>query len=205
MAQSQETWNRSIVEPLDIAERQTVRLRVRRKRKRRRKKRYALIISLLFLLLASSTSAVTGYLLYHTYKADLALAQTGEQHLRSAVTLLESWQAHPLAPKSVEQAQQEFASALSDTQALEEGLANFTGVAGFAPIYGPRLVAAIHLSALAVDISQAGISGCKMLQTVLARLGSPLNASNPGLTKVDFATLTSEYQAGEGLAKRGHE
>lgn len=182
------------VEPLDIAERQTVPVKVWRKRKRRHKKRSILIGSLLLLFLASSTSAVAGYLIDRSYKADLALAQAGMQHLRSAATLLESLQAHPLAPQVVEQAQQEFAGALSDAQALEAGLANFTGIAGAVPVYGPRLIAAIHLSALAVDVSQAGIGGCKILEMVLARLGSPLNASTPGLTKADFTTLSSEYQ-----------
>src|SRR6266436_3439169 len=102
MVQNQQTWKMRIVEPLDIADGQTVPLRVRRKRRRRPKKHYVLIGSLLFLFLVSSSSAVTGYLMYRAYKADLLLAQTGMQHLRSAVTLLESLQAHPLAPQAVE-------------------------------------------------------------------------------------------------------
>lgn len=184
----------SIVEPPDIAERPTAPLRIRRKRRRRRKRRYALIASLLFLLLASSASAVSGYLLYRSYTADLALAQSGMQHLREATTLLESLQAHPLAPQTVERAQQEFEGALSDAQALQAGLGKFAGVADLVPVYGPRLMAAIHLAALAVDASKVGIGGCKMLETVLARLGSPLNTSTPGLTKADFTVLASEYQ-----------
>ena len=80
------------------------------------KKRYVLIGSLLLLFLLSSTSAAAGYLAYHTYSTDISLAQMGMQHLRSAVTLLESLQKQPLAQHAVEQAQEEFSGALSDAQ-----------------------------------------------------------------------------------------
>ena len=105
-----------IVEPVDIEGRQTVPLKVRRKT-RWPKKRTALIGALLFLFLASSTSAEVGYLVYHQYNTDLLLAQTEMQHLRTAMTLLESLQAQPFALQTVERAQQEFAGALSDAQA----------------------------------------------------------------------------------------
>jgi len=136
-----------------------------------------LIAGLLFLFLASSTSAVAGYLLYQTYHADLSLAKTGMQHFRSAMTLLESLQAQPFASQSVERAQQEFTGALSDAQAIEASLANFSGIAGYIPVYGSRLTSAIRMAALAVDVSQAGIAGCKMLEVVLSHHGSPLNVS----------------------------
>jgi len=184
-----------IVEPVNIEDRQTLPLKVWRET-RWSKKRSMLIGGLLFLFLASSTSAVAGYLVYHTYQTNLVLEQTGMQHLRSAMALLESLQTQPFAPPTVERAQQEFASALSDTQAIETGLAGFSGIGGLIPVYGSRLVAAVHLSALAVDVSRAGIGGCKILEMVLTRLGSPLNASasTPGLTNADFTILSNEYQ-----------
>lgn len=184
-----------ILESVNIEDRQTVPLKVWR-RTRRPKKRNVLIGSLLFLFLVSSTSTVVGCLVYHQYNTDLLLAQSGMQHLRSAMTLLESLQVQPFSPQTVKRAQEEFAGALSDAQALEAGLANFSGIVDLISVYGARLETAVRLSALTVDVSQAGIGGCKILEMVLTRMGSPLNASvsTPGLTNADFTTLSNEYQ-----------
>lgn len=177
-----------IVKPMNREERQTVPL------KGWPKKRSMLIGGLLVLFLSGSISTVAGFQAYRMYHSDLMLAQTEMQHLRIAMTLLKSLQTQPFAAQTIEHAQQEFVGALSDAQAIKSDLASYSGIAGLVPIYGPRLEAAIHLSALAVDVSQAGISGCKMLEIVLTHLSSPLNASTPGLTSVDYTTLTKEYQ-----------
>ncbi len=182
-----------IVKPMNREERQTVPLKGWRK-VRKPKKRSILIGGLLLLFLSGSISTVAGFQAYHTYHTDLLLAQTEMQHLRTAMTLLKSLQTQSFTSQTIERAQQEFVGALSDGQAIEADLANYSSIAGFVPVYGTRLEAAIHLSALAVDVSQAGISGCKILKIVLTHLGSPLNASTPGLTSADFTTLTKEYQ-----------
>jgi len=160
-------------------------------------KRSVIIVVLLILVFVSSTSAVAGYIGYNAYHSELSLAQAGMQHLRSAITLLESLQKQPLAPQTVQRAQREFAGALSDTKALEAGLEQYSSIAGLAPVYGARLVAAFHLSAMAVDISQAGIGGCEMLSLALSRMGNPLkaSASTHAMTNTDFTTLSNEYQA----------
>jgi len=183
-----------IVEPVNIEDRQTKPLKVWHKTPRS-KKRHVLIGSLLLLFLISSTSVVVGYLTYQTYHNDFLLAQTGMQHLRSAMTLLASLQEQPFALQTVERAHQEFTDALSDTQTLQAELTKFSGIANLTPVYGPRLKAAIHLSALAVDASQAGIGGCEMLEIVFTRLGSPFNTSTSGLTNADFTVLFNKYQA----------
>src|SRR5437868_15331503 len=113
-----------IVEPVNIEDRQTVPIKVWRKT-RWPKKRSMLIVGLLLLFLTGSTSAVAGYLAYRTYHADLLLAQAEMQHLLSAKTLLESLQAQPSALQTVERAQQEFAGALSDAQAIAASLGNY--------------------------------------------------------------------------------
>src|SRR5206468_3468238 len=104
-----------------LEDRQTGRQKVASKT-RWPKKRSVIIVVLLILVLASSTSTVAGSMGYHAYHSEFALVQTGMQHLRSAITLLESLQKQPLAPQTVQRAQQEFAGALSDTKALEAGL-----------------------------------------------------------------------------------
>lgn len=182
-----------IVKPMNIEDRQTVPLKAWRKG-RWPKKRPMLIGGLLLLFLSGSISTVAGFQAYHTYHTDLLLAQTEMQHLHTAMALLKSFQTQPFTAQTIEHAQQEFAGALGDGQAIEADLASYAGMAGLVPIYGPRLQAAIHLSALAVDVSQAGISGCKILEMVLTLLGSPLNAATPGLTSADFTALSQQYQ-----------
>jgi hypothetical protein len=108
-----------IVEPVNIEVRKTVPQKSWYKM-RRPKKRVVLFVVILFLFPASSASPVAGYMEYHTYQSDLLLAQTGMQHLRSAITLLESLQAQPFAPQNLGRVQQEFAGALSDMQAFNE-------------------------------------------------------------------------------------
>jgi hypothetical protein len=187
------------VEMMDVQDRPTVPLRVRRRVRRkahRRKKR--LVISVVFLVLlligTGSTSFVVGLQAYHIYKADLPLAQEEMQHLRSAVTLLESLQTQPFAPQTVARARQEFTEALSNGQTIETSLANYSGVASYIPVYNTRLIAAIHLSRFSVDIAQTGIGVCTMLATILTRLNSPLSISARGLTKTDFSKISAEYQ-----------
>ena len=182
-----------VVELVAIEDRQTVALKVQHKRQRP-KKHYVLIGSLLLLFLLSSTSAVAGYLAYHTYSSDISLAQMAMQHLRSGVTLLESLQKQPLAQHAVEQAQVEFSGALSEAHTIESSLTNFSSMT-VVPVYGQRLAVAMRLSTLAVDVSQTGISGCQLLEKILNRVGSPLNATTPGLTNADFTTLSHEYES----------
>ena len=181
-----------VVKFVAIEDRQTETHKAQTKR-RRPKKRYVLIGSLLLLFLLSSTSAAAGYLAYHTYSTDTSLAQMAMQHLRSAVTLLQSLQKQPLAQHAVEQAQEEFTGALSDAHTIEASLTDFSSMDSV-PVYGSRLVVAMRLLALTVDVSQAGISGCQILEIMLARMGSPLHATTSGLTIADFNTLSHAYE-----------
>lgn len=110
------------------------------------------------------------------------------------MTLLESLETHPFAPQTVEHAQQEFSDALSETQAIETSIAKFSGITGLIPIYGPRLEAAIHLSALAVDVSQAGVNGCNLLGLLLSHYHNPLNGTSSPLSAADFKVMTGDFQ-----------
>jgi len=109
------------------------------------------------------------------------------------MTLLESLQAHPFAPQTVEHAQQEFSDALSETQAIETGIAKFSGITGLIPIYGSRLETAIHLSALAVDVSQAGVSGCNLLGILLSHYHNPLSGTSSPLPAADFNLMLGNF------------
>ena len=171
--------------------------KVQRKKKWQRRKRFSRLLFVLALLVLILTGGgLFGFLqLNATYHRYLALAQSGTQHLRSGMALLESLQAHPFVAQSVNKAQGEFVAALNDVSGIQAGLRSFSSVSGLIPIYGSRLETATHLAALAVDASLAGIGGCKLLKTLLSRLGRPLNASAPALTSTDFTTLSKEFQA----------
>lgn len=176
----------------DIEDKETVPLKVLHKR--RSKKSYLLVATVLFLLLTSSASAVTGYWVYNMYKTYSLLAQNEMQHLRLAMTLLESLQSQPVTLEKLKQANQEFAEALNDAKVINTQLARFSGVVGSTPIYGPRFIAALHLSLLSMDISQAGVSSCTLGEIVLAHLDFSRSAATSGLTPADFATISSDYQ-----------
>ncbi len=181
-------------EGMDVADSPTMPLNVQRNPRRSKKRLVALAVLAVLLLVTSGSAVVVGILADTTYHRDLSLANAEVQHLRSAFTLLESLQKQPFASQTVEQAQQEFVSALGDGQSLSKSLASFSGVASILPVYGQRVISANRLAALAVTVSQTGISGCKLLTMLLAHLGSPLNTSGPGLTQADFTAIVNEYQ-----------
>ncbi|HEU0002628.1 MAG TPA: DUF4012 domain-containing protein [Ktedonobacteraceae bacterium] len=114
--------------------------------------------------------------------------------MRTALSRLESLQAHPFSLEAVSQAQQEFVAAQTNIGKIQAGLAPLEGVGSLVPVYGSRLVSAIRLTSLAVDVSRAGISGCKILEILLARLHDPLNAGGSALTFADYTTINSDYQ-----------
>jgi hypothetical protein len=155
-----------------------------------------LVLLLVCVTLFLAGGSLFAYIQFNaTYHHYFALAQTGMQHLRSGAQLLESLQSHPFEPRTVARAQQEFVDALSETQAIKQGVANYAGFAGIIPVLGPRLEATIHLSALAVDVSQAGISVCALLSILLAHYHNPMNAVNGSpLTQTDFKVLAGDVQ-----------
>lgn len=164
------------------------------KKRLSRKKRYFVLLFFLSIL-ATSGGALFAYVQFNvTYHRYLALAASGTQHLRNAVKLLETLQSHPFALQVVNQAQQEFASALTDIEPVDAGMKTFSGIGGLIPVYGPRLLASMHLSSLAVDFSQAGVDSCRILEVLIARFHNPLNASGQALTMADFTTINQDYQ-----------
>src|SRR5581483_8600479 len=96
-------------------------MRVHRKRRLFKNKR----IFLLFLLLSIvvlSISALFAYVQlsanYHRYSA---LAMSGAQHMRTALTSLESLRTHPFSLETVSQARQEFVAAQTDISQVQDG------------------------------------------------------------------------------------
>ncbi len=185
------------IEPVNIEKGQQVRVRVRRK-KRRSKKRYVLAGILLFLFLAGSIPSVFGYLMYNTYTAryhsDLSLAQTGIQHLQKAETLMAAWPQKPLDPQLTSQAKDEFSSALRTFSLLNSDLKSLPGFVRQVPGYGAKLSAALHVVPLAITLSQAGITGSDILNTLVTGLHDPLTPQGHGITSSDLAVITKDVK-----------
>src|SRR6266516_513123 len=179
----------------DLEGRQLIRMR---RKKRRPIKRYVLIGLLLFLFLAGSISSVIGYLVYQTYDAryhsDLSLAQTGIQHLQKAEAFLTTLSQRPLDPQLSHQAAGEFVSAFKNFSLLNSDLRALPGLIKQIPGYGERLNAALRLAPLIMTLSQAGVKGCDILNTLATGLHDPLTPQAQGITASDLALVTQDVK-----------
>ena len=130
--------------------------------------------------------------MYNThYRDDLPLARAGMQHLQRAATLLAALSHNPLDAHTVSQAQQEFASALKTFVQLNGDLESVPQFATLIPVYGGRFSAALHLASLALALSQAGVTGCDILNLLIARLNNPLQGDAHGITAADLVFVAS--------------
>jgi hypothetical protein len=172
--------------------------------KRRKIKRlYFVATPLLLVLLAGSVLSAFSYRTYKaSYASAMTTAQEAEQHLRNAESLLLGLSKNPFNASSVEQAQQQFGGAAADFTQLEASLQALPGIATAIPVYGSRLNAAQHLVPLALDMSQAGITGCAILQTLISAFHNPLKSSSGGLTQTDLNGIDRDYQQVEQLVNQ---
>lgn len=153
--------------------------------------RKRLLIGLLLIILCSSVLSGIGSLAYASdYRNDLPIAKAGVQHLQKAALLLATLRQNPLDANHIALAQQEFTVALQNFNRVNADLQFVPGIAALLPIYGNRIHAALHLVPLATALSQAGISGCDLLELLTARLHNPLNAQIPGITMADITLIT---------------
>jgi hypothetical protein len=164
--------------------------------KRAKSKRFYLFVFAAMLLcgVGSGTSFTVYQMFSANYHGSTALAQTGVQQLRSAEALLTSLPKHPFDTQAVNQAQLEFTAAMTAFRKLDGNLRSFPGISTFIPVYGTRLSAALHLASLAIDLSQAGIAGCTILNLLITRIHDPLDTQGQGLTMVDLGTISQDFQ-----------
>lgn len=159
--------------------------------RRRSKKVYLLLSIFLCLFLGVSAFGVAAY----RGTSDVALAKAGIQHLQKAEVWLAALQKNPLDSQAVQQAQHEFAAALPAFVQLDNDLKLLPGTSTAIPIYGAQLRAALHLVPVAIELSQAGIAGCDILNMLITRLHNPLNIQQEhGLTLADFSIIGQDVQ-----------
>ena len=157
-------------------------------------------------ILLISLGSVFSLLKYQSYTAlyhtDLALAQGGEQHLKNAAAILQTLAKNPLNAAPVLQAQREFSAAASAFSNVNSGLTAIPAIGTLLPVYGSRLKAALHVVPLAVEMSQAGVLACNILQVILARYHDPLNTHSSGLTSADFTGIDRNFSQIQGLVEQ---
>jgi hypothetical protein len=180
-----------MINQLEGREQARVRVRVRR-RKRKSKKPHIIMLVILFICLgASAVGAVVSSI---RYSSDLSIAQAGLEHLQKAEALFVASPQNLLDAHAVDQAQQEFASAVNSFVQLNDDLKLLPGFTTLTPAYSPRLNAARHLVPLAIALSQAGVTGCDILKLLTARLHDPLSSQTGGITLSGLSSIANDVQ-----------
>ncbi|GAC1359395.1 MAG: hypothetical protein NVS2B12_08900 [Ktedonobacteraceae bacterium] len=133
------------------------------------------------------------------YHNDLPLALAGMQELQRAEALLGAPGQKPLNVQNVVQAQQEFAAALKNFTQVDNDVSAELKVASVLPVYGKQFRAYLHLIPLAIALSQAGVTGCDLLNLLITRLHEPLSGENHSITNADFNFLGQGLQEIQAL------
>jgi hypothetical protein len=166
----------------------------RKKHTGRRLRPWIIICACLALVLLPTV--VYGLSLYQEYSTqyhqDLALAQAGVQDLQSAETVLKEASQGSLDQARIMQAHQHFSTALTDFSQLQNNLAQLPGIASSIPRYGSLLASAQRIIPLAIDVSQAGITGTDALNLVLPHLRGVVSSRAQGLSMQDITTITQD-------------
>ncbi len=167
-----------------------------RKRKKLSLKMKILLLVVLVLVVGPGTwfTIFTYQTLSTDYHQDMAQAQVGIQNLHNASTLLQGLQKNPFNAGAVTQAQREFVAAGSAFGQVETNLVSLPAVSTLVPVYGGKLSSALRLLPLAIEVSQAGVVGCTILNVVLSRFHDPLNTKGGGLTAADMNSISANVR-----------
>ncbi len=158
--------------------------------KRKSRKKWVLLSIALCMLMSGSIASVFGYLLLSgMYHRDMALAQTGVQHLQKAESLLAEFPKNPLDIDKVNQARREFAAGLTPLIQINHELQSLPGFGTALPFYGSRLGSALRLLPIAIGLAQAGVAGCSILSLLISRFHNPLDNQGEGLTQADLSEI----------------
>src|SRR5260370_9606479 len=168
-------------------------------RKQKTKRRSLFLIIIILLSIVSGGLSVVGYRTYTAdYHHDVSLAQVGIQHLQTAQTLANALPKDPFDAQTVSQAQHEFVAASNAFGQVNDDLRSLPGVSTYIPGYGPRLRAALDLLPVAIELSQAGVIGCNMLNLLIPRFHNPLNNGGQSFTMADFSLMEGDFHQFKG-------
>lgn len=161
-----------------------------RRQKRTPQKLYLILSLIVFICVIGTGLGGVGYQGFRaSYQRAFSLAQVGVQDMRTGATLLATLQRSPFDLALVEHAQGDFTAALTGFTQVDKELQSFPSITTLIPVYGGRLNTALHLTAMAVALSQAGIDSCNILHILIAKLHNPLDAHKQGLSMQDIASI----------------
>jgi len=135
---------------------------------------------------------VTLFTVYQNYHNDLVLAEDGAARLQDAESVIKGLTSGSFSMQDLERAHQDFITAASNFTQVQSDLEQVPGFATNIPKYGALLHPALHILPLAIELSQAGITGTNMLNLILSRLANPFNGKGQGLTPADLTTIRQD-------------
>ncbi|HLX40642.1 MAG TPA: DUF4012 domain-containing protein [Ktedonobacteraceae bacterium] len=164
------------------------------KGRRPKKRQRVVMIACLFLALLGIVIPIVGYPMFENrYHQDLALAQSGEQYLQTAVALLQTMLHDPFNTATIGTAQHDFSLASTNFTRLNGELSSIPDLLTSIPVYGTRLQAAKHLAPLALEVAQAGLAGCAIVSIIASGFHDPSNKAQ-GLTMQDIPALNQNIE-----------
>lgn len=139
----------------------------------------------------------------------LVLARDGAQRLEAVQADTRALQQNPFDAAAATRIGTDSRAAFDDFTAVSQALQSVPGVATSVPRFGDDLSGASRLVSIALDLSRAGMIGSQALSLVIARLHSPLDSTQQGITPADLsllrtqtAQLTAEIQDALNQARR---
>jgi hypothetical protein len=170
-------------------------LRARRNRRLRRYRRLRLFLLWLITLLALlPVLTLAGYLTFaEQYQREKTLGSAAEEHLHTALNLFSIWSKQPFELAPVRQAEQEFRTSGILMSQVESDLRALPGLAAQIPGLGTQLAVASDLVEAAQGISQAGVAGSQMLETLLPSFTNPLSGHGQSLTMDNFRQINQLF------------
>jgi hypothetical protein len=166
-----------------------------------RRSRVIAVIACVLLLLGDLSALTLYFVGSGQYQELMTVAQSGVQDLQNAKGSLSQLAHNPLESKSIAQLQRDLTNAHGHFVQLDEDLRGYPGFLQATPWLGSKLTAALHLTPLAIEATQAGIISCHLLSLLSARLADPLNAQGQGLTPADLALISKDFNQVESLFK----
>jgi len=165
-----------------------------RDKKRSAKKLHIFLLIFIPLSIVNTVLSLAGYEVYSTgYQQDTSLVWLGARNLQMAEMHLKTVASNPFDAQAVSLAQREFAVAALSFVQVNSDLQSLPIIATAIPSYGPRLRAALDLLPVAIELSEAGFYGCRLLNVLIMRFHDPLNSNNRGLTTADFSVLKADF------------
>ncbi|MGO8951287.1 MAG: DUF4012 domain-containing protein [Ktedonobacterales bacterium] len=146
-----------------------------------------LIISLLLVGLGSAGLA------YAAYQHVQAQASVAFADLRVAQTDLTTLETNPFDTTAIAQAQSELQRTHFAYGQMNATIQHIPAAFGLTPIVGSDVSAVLQIGPIAVEVTQAGVLGCQILEILAPKLKNPLAANIPGLTSADIASIDAKF------------